>query len=289
MRLQDQKVLFVCHTCDNWFYEENGGLVQCPECTKQAEIYKNILDRHREECSHCHGVFEVIRKSPYENVHTLNCDNCMTILKINYADSILQKAISKVDLYDQDIGKSQINVYWDEIEDKLAPCLCGGLFHHANEKKCPFCLKDIDGIGQEYLIINNLKAKVTIPVISKHIWKNSNEKSRKNMLDESNTEPLIKAVASYMRTLKYFQELYYEGKKAWAENIADLKAYPRVTDLVSQYSFLENEKLVNQFFQFAFEIFPDTYHLVAFPLAKETNLAYLLQGKTGEIEIHPAT
>lgn len=287
MRIKDQKVLFACHTCDYWFYNEDSNN-WCLQCTKQTDSYNNVLDRHREQCNKCEKIFEVKRKSPYENAHFLNCDNCMTVMKISYSDSILQKSISGIDLYDQDIGKSQINNYWDEIEVNLSKCLCGGEFKHLNSKKCPFCLEDIDSIGQEYLIVNNPADGVTIPVISKHIWKRSQEKLMQNLLDENSDDPFLKALGTYMKTLKYFQELYYEGKKAWAATLEDLKTYSKVKYMVHLYSFQENETLLKNNFKFAFEIFPDNYHLIAFPLNGEINQAYLLQGKTGEIEIHPA-
>jgi hypothetical protein len=288
MRIEDQKVLFVCYTCNQRFYAEEGSFPQCPECNKPAEKFNNIQDRHREQCNKCEGIFEVNRKSPYENAHFLNCDSCMTSLKISYSDSILQKLISDTGLYEQEIGKLQIGSYWDIVEEQLINCLCGGEFKHQTSKKCPFCLEEISGIGSEYLIINDPKNKVIIPVITKHIWKSTPEQSRKNILADNPGEPLLQALSTYMKTLKYFQEIYYEKKNSWAVSIDELKTDKRVEDMVNLYSFQENARLLQTVFQFDFAVFPDNYHIIAFPLDKELKQAYLLQGKTGEIEIHPA-
>ncbi len=288
MRVKDFKTLYNCNTCELWFYEEQSDIIQCPQCTKKIEPIQNYLDRHREQCENCENIFETIKKSPYENAHFLNCDSCMSILKISYSDSILQKAISEIDLSNINIGINEVEDYWLHVEDKLIKCLCGGQFKHSTSKKCPFCLNEINNIGKEYLIVNNPKAKVTIPVISKHIWKNLTPDSRKNLLNEDTSIPVLKAMISYMKTLKYFQELYFENKKCWAENIDTLKKHSRVEYLVYLYSFMDNEGLLQKYFKFAFEIFPDTYHLIALPISNEFSQAYLLQGKTGEIEIHPS-
>jgi hypothetical protein len=212
----------------------------------------------------------------------------MTVLKINYSDSILQKAISEIDLSSVSIGANEVEDYWLHVEDKLIKCLCGGQFKHSTNKKCPFCLDEINNVGKDYLIVNNPKAKVSIPIISKHIWKNTSSVSRKNLLDENIEQPVLKAMISYMKTIKYFQDLYFESKKSWSESIEDLKHHSRIEYLVYLYSFMDNEKLLKQYFKFAFEIFPDNYHLIAFPVTNEFSQAYLLQGKTGEIEIHEA-
>ncbi|MBC7474927.1 MAG: hypothetical protein H7263_11590 [Candidatus Sericytochromatia bacterium] len=296
MVINDDKLLFHCNTCELYFYDSVEQFATCPDCNKSVAPFRNLLKRHREQCPTCEKIFEVAKKSPYENAHFLNCDSCMTVLKIDYSDSVLQKHINRV-VSDTYLGDSQIRDYWDEVEYHLNDCLCGGQFNHKNCKKCPYCLSDIDSISPEYMVINNYRQKVSVPLISKHIWKSSEAHHNKNILDEDSHHPVLRSLINYMKTIKYFQEHYYERKKIWAESIEELKSYARVENLISHYFFAENESLLDNYFIFSFELFPDNYHLVALPKIKDhinqnlmddKNLtySYLLQGKTGEIDIH---
>lgn len=288
MRIIDDKLLFHCNTCELFFYDQVKESAQCPDCNKSVAPFRNLLDRHREECPECKKVFEVTKKSPYENAHFLNCDSCMTVLKISYSDSLLQKYISNI-APNNFLGDTQIRNYWHEVEEHLGKCLCGGEFKHTNPRKCPYCLADIDSIPFEYMIINNYREKVSIPIITKHIWKNTDENSNKNILPEETEDPFLQTLIHYMKTMKYFQEIHYENKGVWADSPQDLESYARVENLSTHYSFTENHDLLEKYFQFAFEIFPDNYHLIAFPVTDKIKSSYLLQGKTGEIEIHPVT
>lgn len=286
MRINDGRIPFYCNSCECYFYDNADESSRCPQCNKITVAYRNNkLDRHRENCNSCKMVFEVVKKSPYDNSHYLNCDTCMTVLKISYSDSILQKHINKVNIKSK-LGDTQIRNYWHEVENNLKPCLCGGKFTHSNPKKCPFCLEDIKDISEEYLILSNYRDRITIPIISKHIWKNE-EISKKNILKEDTANPVLKTLSSYMKTVKYFQENYYSKNQVWADSYDDLMMYARVENLSNHYSFSEKDQVLNKYFRFALETFPDTYHFIALPKSEEIINSYLMQGKTGEIEIHP--
>lgn len=286
MRINDGRIPFYCNGCECYFYDNADESSRCPQCNKITVAYRNNkLDRHRENCNSCKMVFEVVKKSPYDNSHYLNCDSCMTVLKISYSDSVLQKHINKVNIKTK-LGDTQIRNYWYEVENNLKPCLCGGKFIHSNPKKCPFCLEDLKDISEEYLILSNYRDRITIPVISKHIWKNE-EISKKNILKEDTSNPVLKTLSSYMKTVKYFQENYYNKNSVWADSYDDLMMYARVENLSNHYSFSEKDQVLNKYFRFALETFPDTYHFIALPKSEEIINSYLMQGKTGEIEIHP--
>lgn len=286
MRINDGRIPFYCNACECYFYDSADESSRCPQCNKITVAYRNNkLDRHRENCNSCKMVFEVVKKSPYDNSHYLNCDNCMTVLKISYSDSILQKHINKVNIKTK-LGDTQIRNYWHEVENNLKPCLCGGKFTHSNPKKCPFCLEDIKDISEEYLILSNYRDRITIPIISTHIWKNE-EITKKNILKEDTNNPVLKTLSSYMKTVKYFQENYYNKNQVWADSYDDLMMYARVENLSNHYSFSEKDQVLNKYFRFALETFPDTYHFIALPKSEEIINSYLMQGKTGEIEIHP--
>jgi len=288
VRINDGKIPFYCNSCECYFYNDADESSRCPQCNKITIPYRNNkLDRHRESCDSCKMVFEVVKKSPYDNCHYLNCDTCMTILKIDYGDSILQKHINKTYIKSK-IGETQIRNYWHEVESSLNKCLCGGEFKHSNPKKCPFCLYDFKEIPEEYLILSNYRDRITIPIITKHIWKND-EEIRKNILNNETPNPILKTLSSYMKTVKYFQENYFHKNHIWADSYDDLKMYAKVENLTNHYSFIEKDNLLNKYFNFALETFPDTYYFVALPKSKEILNSYLLHGKTGEIEIHPVS
>lgn len=286
MRINDGKIPFYCNSCECYFYNDADESSKCPQCNKIIIPYRNTLDRHRETCNSCKMNFEVIKKSPYDNSHYLNCDSCMSVLKISYSDSILQKHINKISINSK-LGDTQIRNYWEEVESNLNPCLCGGEFKHSNPKRCPFCLESLKEIEEEYLILSNYRDRIAIPLITNHIWKNQNDLSRKNILSEDTDNPILKTLNSYMKTIKYFQENYYSKNQAWADSYYDLKMYAKVENLINHYSFIEKDNLLNRYFMFSVKVLPDTYHFIALPKTKEIINSYLLQGKTGEIEIHP--
>lgn len=286
MRINDGKISFYCNTCECYFYNDADESSRCPQCNKITIPYKNSLDRHRENCDSCKMNFEVVKKSPYDNSHYLNCDNCMSVLKISYSDSILQSHINKININTK-IGDTQIRNYWNEVENHLNPCLCGGCFKHSNPKRCPFCLASLKEIEDEYIILSNYRDRIAIPLITNHIWKNENEELRSNRLTSATENPVLKTLISYMKTVKYFQEIYYNKNQVWADSYDDLKIYIKVENLINHYSFIEKDKMLSKYFKFSLEIFPDTYHFIALPKTKEILNSYLLKGKTGEIEIHP--
>lgn len=280
MRINDEKVLYLCNTCNNWFYDTLKDFSECNECGKAVKPINNTFDRHRESCSKCNFVFEIQKKSPYDNSHYLNCDNCMTVMKINYSDSILQKYSNDLGLFTKNINSKEINSYNQEIESHLNKCLCGGSFNFHNHKKCPFCMDDINGIPNNYLIVN-VKNKVTIPVLSKHIWK----KNLDVIVDLGMAGAKEANTFAFLKLGKFLQEKYYDFKGFFAKTILELKEEKKLQEFLKLYNFNEKEKKISLLFNIHFEIFEDDFHLILSPQNQDEE-AYLIKGKTGEIEIH---
>lgn len=280
MRINDEKVLYLCNTCNNWFYELPKEFAECNECGKSVKPINNTFDRHREECSKCHSVFEIQKKSPYDNSHYLNCDNCMTVMKINYSDSILQKYSNDLGLFTKDINSREINSYNQEIESHLNKCLCDGNFSFYNPKKCPFCMEDIKEISNNYLTVN-VKNKVTIPILSKHIWK----KNLDVIVDLGMTGIKEANIFAFLKLGKFLQEKHYEFKGFFAQSLAILKKEEKLKEFFKLYSFNEKEKELESIFDVHFEVFEDDFHFIL-SAKKQNEESYLIKGKTGEIEIH---
>ncbi|MFN8671644.1 MAG: hypothetical protein U0457_06105 [Candidatus Sericytochromatia bacterium] len=272
------KIPFLCHSCNFWFYEYEKDFSPCPKCNKEIKKLVNTNDRHLEICNSCQSEIEVTRKSPYDNSHYLNCSDCITVLKISYSDNILQKYSNELGFYSKNINTNEINSYKNEMETHLNECLCGGEFGFSNSKKCPYCFSDIPEIKNNYLILDNKSKNNFIPIITKHIWKSS-----LSFLYDKNYLPEIEhKVFSFLKQIKFLQEKYYELTNSYAISLdnlinkIELESFLKIYKIKSNLNYLEPE------FKMFFEIFEDDFIFKIEAVNKSNN--YLIKGKTAIIE-----
>ncbi|MEK7434506.1 MAG: hypothetical protein AABZ74_15345 [Cyanobacteriota bacterium] len=280
MRVENKKIPYVCHQCSNWFYDDDKDFSNCPICNKEILKIKNSNDRHLEQCKHCSNLFETQRKSPYDNAHYLNCDNCVSLLKINYSDSVLQKYSNELGFYTKNINSGEINTYHEEVESHLNNCLCGGKFSFVNNKKCPFCLEEVEEITNNYLIMNDNRKNITIPVLSKHIWLNSIDK----LLELKYENEKEFTIFYFLKQGKYLQERFFELKQAFAKDINELLGIENILNLAKVYKFDESKIKLEKEFEFKFEIFENYFNFILENKDKNVQ-SYLINGKTAKIEL----
>lgn len=132
-----------CVNCDAQLTPERveDGWGVCPDCASD----NNPLDNRDITCAQCKATLGWVLHSPFYDEHYLYCDSCPRRVEVSFYDpetvKINEQFFSE-EVADDGENKNEDEVwaaYFMALEERLAPCPCGGTFRHNAPRRCLYC------------------------------------------------------------------------------------------------------------------------------------------------------